>query len=126
MILNYVLQTDHVVISMIEKRTERYRQLKLKSQPCVVLVGQELSSIQKSYVSFNHVLWSVGSPGDAIDTLFKAFFTFNLQYPVDCEHLWLVIQKHVYEIAKRGDKKIAAVTTISSILKKLEKPIQSL
>lgn len=52
----------------------------------------------------------------AFDNLFKSFFVYNVHYPQSVEGLYTFIQKFMYEIKSDGDKVIASVNDLITIL----------
>lgn len=53
----------------------------------------------------------------ALDICFKTFFTLDMVFTVQCDHVWLLIQKALYGFTTKDDLNILKVT---SFLKKLE------
>lgn len=96
----------------LEIRAQRYKDLQLPYQPCVLLVGPAVMEIESSYVELGRRLWKASSPRHAIDLLFKVFMSLNLKYPFDCEQVWLLIQKLLYNIETMNDKRIGIVSSV--------------
>ena len=82
----------------------------------MLLQGQTPSEITASYVSLKHDFWKTDTPLEALDLTFKFYRVFNLSFPIDCEHLWMIIQKSVYEIETPLDKKISSVSSLTNVL----------
>lgn len=64
-------------------------------QPYVLLVGSA-HNIRQSFVVLDDLRWPVSPPLKAMDVCFKLFFVLRAAYPVECRHIWLLIQQCVY------------------------------
>ena len=73
-------------------------------QPVVVLVGPA-SNIRQSLVVLDKQRWECGSPLLALDACFKVIFALNSLYPAEARHMWLLIQRCVYELETDFDFK---------------------
>jgi len=56
------------------------------------------NSITAAYVCNNNNLWKVGSVLQAVDVCFKLFFALDAEYQAEAYHLWLFIQRALYDI----------------------------
>ena len=54
------------------------------------------NSVTAAYV--NNKLWKVGSVLQAVDICFMSFFTFDAEYQIEAYHIWLFIQRALYDI----------------------------
>ena len=81
----------------------------LTVQPYILLVGSALSNITASYVIINNYMYKTVSVSDALDFCFKVFHVLDAKYPFESEHIWLLIQKSVYKIDTKTDKKIPSI-----------------
>lgn len=70
----------------------------MKAQPYIITVGPSEEQIEFFYVCINTTLYTLPSLFEAFKTCFNTFHVFNAQYPVESRHLWLVIQKILFEI----------------------------
>lgn len=105
------MKSKHILISDIEKRQQRYRARKCRSQPCIVVVSTDLKIIKNIYISLDDQLWSFSSAINALDFIFQLYFILNLEFPPDCYHIWFFLQKMLFDIHfSKIDKKIPIVT----------------
>lgn len=49
---------------------------------------------------------------EALNTCFNIFIGINIKYPPNCEHVWLFIQKAIYNVTTEHDRLIPAVVTL--------------
>lgn len=103
--------------------TKKYAEtLKIPVQPYIITIGDYKTAID-IYVSVDETLYKVNSTIEAIDICFKVFHVFQLKYPGASEHLWMLIQKGIYNLTTEWDLNISF---IAHILKKLHNRTQSL
>ncbi|XP_024869413.1 uncharacterized protein LOC112453094 [Temnothorax curvispinosus] len=93
----------------------RAAELKLSVQPFLIIVGS-IEDVQDIYVCIDNELYKVQGVLQGLDICFKTFHVFNLEYPVASEHLWILIQKGIYNINLPYDPHI---TSIEHVLKQL-------
>jgi len=86
-------------------------------QPVAIVVGENLESIEDSYVVINERMYRVESPLRAVDVTFKVFHSLHLQYPQQSEVLWMLLQKLVYGLNTAWDRKSTALSGLMSSLK---------
>lgn len=86
----------------LERRKNKHAHLNETSQPLVIIVGGNLSRYE-CLISLNDQLYSVDNLSKAIDVTFKIFHVLHLKYPAESEHIWLFIQKFVYDIKTPWD-----------------------
>ncbi|TGZ50746.1 Uncharacterized protein DBV15_12392 [Temnothorax longispinosus] len=102
---------------MCINKQNKMSQMNLTMQPFVIVVGPEVTSIEKVYLRIDKIMYEMPSVLKAIDVLFKIFITFNACYPKECENFWYLIQWDVYEIRTASDQKIPFVCNILHDLK---------
>jgi len=100
----------------IEKQN-KMSQMNLTMQPFIIVVGLEITSIDKIYVRLDKTMYEIPSVLKAVDVLFKIFITFNACYSKECENFWYLIQWSIYEIYTSSDQKIPFVCNILNKLK---------
>lgn len=91
-------------------------QMGLSVQPYIIVVGPTLADISSFFVSVDTVLYNVTSAFNAIDTCFKIFHVFNIQYPAASAHIWVLIQRELYKCTTRYDKTPPYILEIISTL----------
>lgn len=69
------------------------KNLKIENSPIYIIID---CSIKYQFESVNK----------AFDTIFKLFHTSHLCYPIQAEHLYLLIQRSIYKIQTEFDKSI--------------------
>lgn len=60
--------------------------------------GPQLTQIRNTYIVIDKIKCHFSSTLKGLDTLFKCFFAFNIEYPVESAYIWYVIQKVLYGI----------------------------
>lgn len=96
----------------IRARATRYSNYGLTNQPFVLVNADPDGDIISSYVAVNDILWRTGSVLSAVDTCFKTFFALHTPYTPEARHLWMFIQKHLYDITLPGDVFISPVNVL--------------
>lgn len=89
---------------------------KLGTQPFVVICGP-LSDIKCCHVIAGKIISECPGPKEAVDLCFKLFFTLRMEYPPGAVHLWSVIHRLVFGLAKQ--KKTIAGTLIDTLKEEL-------
>ena len=92
----------------------------LPLQPYIIVVGLVLSDITESYVAIDTALYSVDSTQEALDVCFKAF---HARYPPESQHIWMMIQKGLYDCCTEWDSLVPHVESIISLYKIYQKEI---
>lgn len=92
--------------------------LNLTVQPLIVVVGETLREAAASYVSVDDVLYKIDSVIKAIDVCFKIFHVLHVKYPPECSLVWLLLQKGIYRMSTKWDKKSTKVYTLLQEFKK--------
>ncbi|KAK9736409.1 hypothetical protein QE152_g12506 [Popillia japonica] len=90
----------------IDKKREKATKYGVTVQPYVLAVGPDLNNIISSYLVIDRNVYKVQSMLKAIDICFKTYRALHLQYPLECEQIWLFLQKAIYGISTPCDKKI--------------------
>ncbi|CAH1155017.1 unnamed protein product [Phaedon cochleariae] len=99
----------------LERRNSKYANLQQSCQPVIILVGSNLTKLEP-IINFNNLKFSVGNLLKTVDVAFKLFHVINLKYPVECDHVWMFIQKYVYEISTPYDTTHVVVEQLYSDL----------
>lgn len=88
-------------------------------QPYVIVVGDIKHSITAAYVCINSCLWKVGSVLQAVDVCFKSFFALDAEYQAEAYHLWLFVQRALYDVYLPDERSVTNVTTLISRLNRM-------
>lgn len=83
--------------------------MNLTMQLFIIVVGPEITSIEKVYVRMDKTMYKVPSVLKALDTLFKIFMIFNACYPKESENFWYLVQWGIFEIHTVSDENIPFV-----------------
>lgn len=101
----------------LEERRNTLKNKKRQLQPLVVAIGKTWGDVTSAYVYIDEPLYRLNNILDAVHLCFKSFFAFDLRYPLECEHVWLLIQKGIYSIDLPTDKTIISVNQVLLSLK---------
>lgn len=115
----YVFQISSDIEPMIQRKRDKMQELKLTVQPFVIVQGPSIEEIKAVYVSVDKLLFKVDNVLKGLDICFKSFHVLLAKYPLECEHLWLIVQHAVYQISTKWDNVIPRVTTILGSLKSI-------
>lgn len=77
-----MFQLANPMQEVIARRRERLFEMGERMQPMVVLV-EELSSVNAAYAVFDNTTWQVQTAVKAVDICFKAYHVLHAQYPVE-------------------------------------------
>lgn len=116
MINNYIFQSAEDISNIQEKRIDKMYQIGLNVQPYIIVVGPTLADISSFFVSIDKVLYNVTSVLKAIDTCFKIFHVFNVQYPAASDHIWILMQRKLYKFITKYDKTPPYILEIINVL----------
>ena len=87
-------------------------------QPYIITVSPDDKTLEAAYVCTDMFCYKFDTMVDALDVYFKAFIALDSKYPVESEHIWLMIQKALYGIVI--PEKDNEPNSVKSFLKKLE------
>jgi hypothetical protein len=100
-------------------RKEFHENYQLKNLPFIVLIGK-MGRIDKYFLYLNSTLFATRSFLEAVDTLFKAFYVLQLEYPLPSIQIWTFIQQYFYEIELKAHVKGGKHT---SLINQLNEPV---
>jgi hypothetical protein len=67
------------------------------------------NNVESSYVLVDKTTYKTNSLLEAVDILYKTFIVFDVEYPVECQHIWELIGQHFYKLgAKKKNPKVTA------------------
>jgi len=89
--------------------------MQISVQPYIIVVGP-IVNVSNSYVTIDEVLYSTESTLEALDVCFKAFHVLKINYPNASKHLWMFIQKGLYNFCTQWDM---SFSNTEHVLKKL-------
>lgn len=103
MLISFFFQLPADLERTINERKQRMTKFNLPSLPFVIVEGPNYSNINKVYVSFQNCFYILPTVLKAIDVCFALFQVLILKYPVECEHIWLFLQRAVYGLESDYD-----------------------
>lgn len=103
--------------SVVESKKNSLRKFGFTLQPFIIIVGPTITEFEKIYIRIDDYSYEVPSLLKAIDICFKSFIVFDIQYPVEAEHVWYLIQWGIYGIKLNNDKNIPYIFNILNKLK---------
>ncbi|KAL0098317.1 hypothetical protein PUN28_020841 [Cardiocondyla obscurior] len=89
-------------------------------QPYVIAVGPTLAKSNEFFLAVDTTIYKILSALEAIDICYKIYHVFDLEYPVESAHLWLLMQRELYHYSNDVDKLTPYVTETISDLRTLE------
>lgn len=115
----YLLQTA-ADVTRVRLQTRNFAAtIKLTVQPYIITVGPD-DTVNEIYICVDETLYKVDNIIKALDLCFKAFHVFQLSYPFASEHLWLLIQRGIYNFDTKWD---ISMPFIAHILRKIKDAI---
>ncbi|XP_073954135.1 uncharacterized protein [Choristoneura fumiferana] len=88
--------------NVIQKQNQKASSVNLTVQPYILVVGK-LHDFSAIYIVIDDVKYEFQSAAKAFDVLFKIYHVFHAKYPPASSHLYLIIQRKMYEITTRYD-----------------------
>jgi hypothetical protein len=100
----------------MQREKSQNRKQSYAVQPYILIEGPSLHEIRTIYIIIDcRIKYQFESVIKAFDTIFKLFHTSHICYPVQAEHLYLLIQRSVYKIQTEFDKSIPYIQDILKI-----------
>jgi hypothetical protein len=75
----------------LDERVAFHQKLNLTYQPFIVVLGSAVN-VREIFIRVEDTNYKIPSVREAVDSLFKLFFVFNLQYPFAGTPIWLFFQ----------------------------------
>lgn len=100
----------------IDEIAEKARQINQRVQPYLLHCDREEAE-NKTYLIIDKIRYSFSSATKAFDTLFKCYQTFHASYPLASDHIYLLIQKCVYDIHTKFDKVVPYIADLLTLAK---------
>lgn len=85
--------------------------------PYLYMIGE--STIPESHLVISGKKFVIQDPIEAFDLLFKSYVALSLNYPDEWKHVWLFIQKSIYNVHKDSDLKLSNVSTLINDISKV-------
>ncbi|KAJ8909351.1 hypothetical protein NQ315_014971 [Exocentrus adspersus] len=93
--------------SNLLKRKVKLDLYNLPMQPVGVGIGDIEKGIEYFYLVINQIKYKVNSSIRCLELLYKAIHALNLEYPPECQQIWLVVQELIF---KMGGKRNSAAS----------------
>lgn len=89
----------HEKINARKKTLQKYSHT---LQPVAVVVGP-LNSIRQCFICLDDYRWEVDSPIEAVFGVLKICFGLSASYPVESRHIWVFLQRVVFNVTTAQD-----------------------
>lgn len=89
----------------ISKQKQKASVKKTTVQPYIIIEGPSLTEIRNVYVIMDKIKYHYQSLVQALDICFKCFHVFNVEYPPQSEHIWILIAKGIYRLPEEKNEK---------------------
>jgi len=111
------LQLIADITKIQEEKRKAAADLEITLQPFIIAVGPSNADISDIFISVDDTLYKVLSALKAIDLCFKIFQVFDVEYPIESAHIWLLFQRMLYDYESSSDKMTPNITeTISDMI----------
>lgn len=88
------------------------KRLKLDNMPRIYLIGDCIRTVSFAYMDFYGRRHIFQNPLQAIEVCFRCFMGSYTKYPKSCEHVWLFLQKLIFQISTPEDAIIPCTNTL--------------
>lgn len=95
----------------------RVKQLKIESQPKIFLVGDSEKTISIAYVEICGKRLIFENPMKAIEVCFHCYMGMNIKYPKYSYHVWILVQKLIFNVNTQWDNELPSITTLINDLR---------
>ncbi|XP_022166092.1 uncharacterized protein LOC111030737 isoform X2 [Myzus persicae] len=102
------------------RRRLKYVQYGTTIQPFIVLVGQDIFSVESAYVRVDDNCWNFDCPLKALNACFTTYNALHCTYPRVCYESWLILQLQLYNFTTIYDQKSSIITSLSSKMNALK------
>ncbi|XP_011884131.1 PREDICTED: uncharacterized protein LOC105571267 [Vollenhovia emeryi] len=104
------LQLIADITKVQEERRKTAASLGITLQPFIIAVGPSNADISDIFISVDDTLYKVPSTIQAIDLCYKIFQVFDIKYPIESTHIWLLFQRVLYSYENCFDKMTPNIT----------------
>jgi hypothetical protein len=112
----YVPTIGDVEIKLKEMQELRQK-YGLTPQPLIIVTEKDALKAKTFIIRFDTISYQLETPLSAVDTLFKLFNVFNIQYPVESQCFYNFLQKFIYKLHFKGDRVFSKVSQLVALLK---------
>lgn len=82
----------------IEERKTRASKYGVTVQPFIIVVAPTLAEIVTCYVVVDSVRYKIENVLQAVESCLKLFHVLNIEYPKECDEIWLFLQQAIYKL----------------------------
>lgn len=86
-----------------------------RPQPIVITIGETLDEITVSYVLIEDILYKFKTIFEAVDICFKIIHGLKMRYPDQSKHVWIFLQKVIFNIETKEQEYISINALISDL-----------
>ncbi|GBP00493.1 hypothetical protein EVAR_1020_1 [Eumeta japonica] len=98
----------------IKEKQKAAAERKQSVQPYIIIQGS-LQDYQYLYIVVDDIKYKFTSAAEAFDTLFKIYHVFNARYPSPADHLYLIIQRCVYDVTTKYDNLVPYIADVLAL-----------
>lgn len=111
--LIYNINSVSEIQTSLEDKYKKLKKFGLKPAPIIVTTGNGELFLKNNFsIHFDKVIYNFNNFMTCLDCLFKIYIILHLEYPKQSYNFWIFLQKFIYEIDVKNEKK-------SSIVEKL-------
>ena len=110
----FVIQDESDIKEHMIARRNKLSDFGLTDQPCAVIIGKTLDTIENCYIFIANHKFKVEPPLRCMDITFKAQHALHACYPPKREQLWLFLQRAVYKFRTKWDSQFERVDFLES------------
>ena len=118
-IVKFQFQIPGDIDKRLRETREKYAKYGIELQPLIIVVGTTLSEITGFYVNIDDTRYRFQSVLAALDLCFKSFHVLHAEYPKPSEHIWLFLQKSIYSLNTKWDKRLPCAATLLATIKNM-------
>lgn len=111
------MQNPGDIQTKIDEVKQKALRSKLSVQPYLIKCGAGDDGAHNYYLIIDKVMWKFTSPMKAFDTLFKSYHVLHATYPAAAAHLYVLIQRCVYQIITKYDQIVPYIADLVSLAK---------
>ncbi|XP_074111648.1 uncharacterized protein LOC141535594 [Cotesia typhae] len=101
---------NELCVKLVERKNQLLK-YGLTEQPLPVLIGAELTSIEKRLVIVNDIRYEADSNIECVDYCFKSYFALQLEYSKESSYPWMFLQEAIYKIDTEDRITVPALDT---------------
>ncbi|KAH0537987.1 hypothetical protein KQX54_002732, partial [Cotesia glomerata] len=101
---------NELCVKLVERKNQLLK-YGLTEQPLPVLIGAELTSIEKRLVIIIDIRYEADSNIECVDYCFKSYFALYLEYSKESLYPWIFLQEAIYKIDTEDRTTVPALDT---------------